>query len=71
MTYTRVYANFLRFLFFFCPKRVVFLPEITDYHRDEGDHHLTWRRIPTEGLDTQFEAEIIDRQIDGYDEYVA
>ena len=52
-------------------KSVVFLPEITDNHRNEGDHHLTWRRVPTEGLDTELETEIVNRQIEGNDEYIA
>ena len=52
-------------------KSVVFLPEITDNDRDKGDEHLGRRGVPTEGLDTELESEIIDCQIDGHDEYVA
>ena len=61
----QAYAIF--FLLFYA-ERVVFLPEITDCHRDQRDHHLARRGIPAEDLDTQFETEIIDRQIDGDDE---
>ena len=49
-------------------KSVVFLSEITDNDRDKGDEHLGRRGVPTEGLDTELESEIIDCQIDGHDE---
>ncbi len=52
-------------------KSVVFLPEITDNDRDEGDEHLGRRGVPTEGLYTELEAEIVDCQIEGNDEYIA
>ena len=64
----QAYAIF--FLLFYA-ERVVFLPEITDCHRDQRDHHLARRGIPAEGLDTQFETEIINRQIDGDDEDIS
>ena len=64
----QAYAIF--FLLFYA-ERVVFLPEITDCHRDQRDHHLARRRIPSHHIDTQFETEIIDRQIDGDDEDIS
>ena len=64
----QAYAIF--FLLFYA-ERVVFLPEITDCHRDQRDHHLARRGIPAHHIDTQFETEIIDRQIDGDDEDIS
>ena len=48
----------------FYAKSIVFLPQIADCNGDEGDDHLTWRRVPTEYFDAQLEAEIVYRQID-------
>ena len=71
ITYTRVYVTFLRILALFCAKGVIFLPKITDCYRDEGDHHLRWRRVPTPYFHAQFETEIVDRQIDTHDEDIS
>ena len=54
---------FLRFY----AKRVVFLSKIADGDRDDGDEHLGWRRVPAEGLDAQFESEIVDGEVQRYD----
>ena len=48
----------------FCLESIVFLAEETDQDGEEGDEHLAGRRIPTEMLDTEFEAEIVDGKVD-------
>ena len=47
------------------------MTEITDSDSDESDEHLGGRRIPAPYLDAQFETEIIDGQINGYNGDIA
>lgn len=47
---------------------IVFLSHITYDYRHNRYRHLTRRRVPTQGLDAQFEAEIIDGEVHGDDE---
>ena len=49
----------------------VFLAEVTDDDGKEGNRHFGWCRIPAEDFDTEFEAEIVNRQVDGDDKDVA
>lgn len=55
----------------FYSKRVVFLSQIADGDGQEGDRHLAGRRIPAEYLDAQFEAEIVDGQVERHDADIA
>lgn len=38
---------------------------------NEGDCHLGWRGIPAERFDAEFETEIVDCQIESYDQNIA
>ena len=55
----------------FYPKRVVFLSQIADGDGQQGDHHLAGRRIPPQRLDAEFEAEIVDSEIECNDADIA
>ena len=61
----------LDYLLFFYLKRVVFLAEIAHHHSQQGDHHLAGRRIPPQRLDAEFEAEIVDSEIECDDADIA
>lgn len=52
-------------------KRKVFLSYKTDNHCDTGNKHLARRWVPSQNIHTQFQAEIVDQEIEAYDEYVA
>ena len=77
VTYTRVYAIFPYFLgifynsnLFIDAKRIIFLTQETDHNRYHGDCHFAGRRIPTQLLHAQFQAEIVNRQTDGYNQNI-
>ena len=59
------------FTFFMDTKGVVFLSEVGDDDGKEGDTHLRRSRVPTKDLNAQFEAEIVDRQIQRNNEDIA
>ena len=44
------------------------LAEVGDNDCDEGNEHLGWGRIPTQYIDTEFKTEVIDSQINSYDQ---
>jgi len=47
------------------------LSYIADGDGNEGDCHLGWRGVPAERFDAEFETEIVDCQIEGYDQDIA
>ena len=49
----------------------MFLPEVAHSDGNEGDEHLGWRGVPTENFHAEFEAEIVDCQVDENDEDIA
>ena len=51
-------------------ERVVFLSEITDNDGNDGDAHFARRWVPTEGLDAQFETEIVDCKVHRHDQNI-
>lgn len=61
----------LDYLLFFYLKRVVFLAQIAHDDGQQGDHHLAGRRIPPQRLDAEFEAEIVDSEIECDDADIA
>lgn len=50
---------------------VVFLTNITYNNRNDGNEHFARRGIPTECFYTEFETEIVNRQIDRHNQDVA
>ena len=55
----------------FQPEGVVLLAEVGDDDGEGGDTHLGRCRVPAPYLDAQFEAEIVDSEVNGYDEDIA
>ena len=47
------------------------LAEVGDNDCDEGNEHLGWGRIPTKHIDTEFKTEVIDGQINSYDQDIS
>ena len=64
-------CHFLRNLFIFCPEGVVLLAEVGDDDGEGGDTHLGRCRVPAPYLDAEFETEIVDSEVNGYDEDIA
>ena len=62
------YGMIFRVLF---AERVVFLAEETDADREQGDHDLARRRVPAPNLYAELQAQVVDEQVDGHDQYIA
>ena len=64
----RIYQDDFSLLF---AEGVVFLAEEADDDCEQGDDDLARRRIPAPYLHAQLQSEVVDKQVQGHDQYIA